>query len=195
MRRPRLFIIPIFAMMKRNLSILTLLFLSVVLTAQSEEKAKPRTIRQWNLSGDFIDEVTIPFDTVFSLFHRFRLADKYSSLNATLGNYGLPFYQINFFHRVTDPDKFLYSGYYPFMYVPEKAVFMNTQVPFSEMVWTYGTPRETAEQTFRVRHSQNVNRYLNFGLVFDVIYNLGQYNHQKTDNKTFTFYGDRKSVV
>ena len=117
MRRPRLFIIPIFAMMKRNLSILTLLFLSVVLTAQSEEKAKPRTIRQWNLSGDFIDEVTIPFDTVFSLFHRFRLADKYSSLNATLGNYGLPFYQINFFHRVTDPDKFLYSGYYPFMYL------------------------------------------------------------------------------
>lgn len=189
MRRPRLFIIPIFAVMKRILSILALLLLSVVLTAQPEEKAKSRTIRQWNLSGDFIDEVTIPFDTVFSLFHRFRLADKYSSLNATLGCYGLPFYQINFFDRITDPDKFLYTGYYPFMYVPEKAVFMNTQVPFSEMVWTYGAPRETAEQTFRVRHSQNVNRFLNFGLIFDVIYNLGQYNYQKTDNKTFTFYG------
>jgi len=189
MRRPRLFIISIFAVMKRNLSILALLLLSVVLTAQSEEKTKPRSIRQWNLSGDYIDEVTIPFDTVFSLFHRFRLADKYSSLNATPGNYGLPFYQINFFDRVTDPDKFLYTGYYPFMYVPEKAVFMNTQVPFSEMVWTYGAPRETAEQTFRVRHSQNVNRNLNFGLVLDVIYNLGQYNYQKADNKAFTFYG------
>ena len=189
MKRPRLFLIFIFAMMKRNLPILIFLLSSVVLAAQPEEEVKPRTIKQWNLSADLIDEVTIPFDTVFSLFHRYRLSDRYSSLNATLGNYGLPFYQINFFDRVTDPDKFLYTGFYPFLFVPEKAVFMNTQVPFSEMVWTYGAPRETAEQTFRVRHSQNVNRNLNFGLIFDVIYNLGQYNYQKTDNKTFTFYG------
>ena len=187
MKRPRLFLIFIFAMMKRNLPILILLLSSVVLAAQPVEEVKPRTIKQWNLSADLIDEVTIPFDTVFSLFHRYRLSDRYSSLNATLGNYGLPFYQINFFDRVMDPDKFLYTGFYPFLFVPEKAVFMNTQVPFSEMVWTYGAPRETAEQTFRVRHSQNVNRNLNFGLIFDVIYNLGQYNYQKLTTKHLHF--------
>ncbi len=194
MRRPRLFLISIFAMMKRHLSILIFLLLSVVLAAQSREEVKPRTIKQWRLSDDLIDEEAIPFDTVFSLFHRYRLSDRYSSLNATLGNYGLPFYQINFFDRIKDPDKFLYAGFYPFLFVPEKAVFMNTQVPFSEMVWTYGAPRETAEQTFRVRHSQNVNRNLNLGLIFDVIYNLGQYNYQKTDNKTFTFYGSYTGI-
>ena len=43
--------------------------------------------------------------------------------------------------------------------------------------------REVAEQTFKVRHSQNVNRYLNFGLVFDVVYNLGQYSYQRAINK------------
>ena len=75
------------------------------------------------------------------------------------------------------------------MYQPEKYLFMNTQVPFTEMVWTLGGPREMAEQTFRIRHSQNVNRKLNFGLVYDIVYNLGQYSYQRADDKDFTFYG------
>ncbi len=174
--------------MIRNVSILLLLSASIGLSAQKQEPAKPRILKQWNLSADFTEEVPVPFDTVFSLFHRYRIADKYSSLNATLGNYGLPFYQLNFFDRISDPDKFLYSGYYPFMFHADNAIFMNTQVPFSELVWTFGAPRETSEQTFRVRHSQNVNRFLNFGLIYDIIYSLGQYKYQRAEDKTFTFY-------
>jgi len=190
--------------MIRKLSILLILSVSLELSGQQQEPApelseqqqepaKPRILKQWNLSSDFTEEVTIPFDTVFSLFHHYRLAERYSTLNATLGNYGLPFYQINFFDRVTDPDKFLYTSYYPFMYLPERAIFMNNQVPFTELVWTYGAPRETSEQTFRVRHSQNVNRYLNFGLIYDITYNLGQYNYQRADNKAFTLFSSYTS--
>ena len=174
--------------MIRNVSILFLLLLSAGLFAQNKEPAGKRIVKQFILSDDYAEEVTIPFDTVFSLFHRHRIADRYSPLNATLGNYGLPFYQINFFDRVFDPDKFLYANYYPFIFQPDNAVFMNTQVPFTEMVWSYGSPRETSEQTFRVRHSQNVNRFLNFGLIYDIIYSLGQYNYQRAEDKTFTFF-------
>ncbi len=174
--------------MTRNVSILWLLLVSAGLFAQNKEPAGKRILKQWNLSADYAEEVPIPFDTVFSLFHRHRIADRYSPLNATLGNYGLPFYQINFFDRVFNPDKFLYANYYPFIFQPDKAVFMNTQVPFTEMVWTYGAPRETSEQTFRVRHSQNVNRFFNFGLIYDIIYSLGQYNYQRAEDKTFTFF-------
>ena len=74
------------------------------------------------------------------------------------------------------------------MFVPEKAVFMNTQKPYTELIWTYGGPRETSEQTFRIRHSQNVNRFLNFGLIYDIVYSLGQYNYQRAEDKNFTFY-------
>lgn len=158
------------------------------LNLRQDATKKTRIIRQWHLSPDFSEEVPVLFDTVFSLFHRYRVAEKYSPFNATLGNYGLPFYQINFFDRVTDPDKFLYSYYYPFMYVPERAVFMDTQVPFTELLWTNGGPKETSEQTFRIRHSQNANRFLNFGLIYDIIYSLGQYNYQRAENKNFTFY-------
>ncbi len=174
--------------MRQTIVILLILSISFSLSAQKQDTLKPKILKEWNLSSDFTEEVIIPFDTVFSLFNRYRLADKYSPLNTTLGSYGLPFYQINFFDRVSDPDKYLYSNYYPLMYQPERYVFMNTQVPFSELVWTFGGPREMAEQTFRVRHSQNVNRYLNFGLIYDIVYNLGQYNYQRAIDKDFTFY-------
>ncbi|MCX6301184.1 MAG: putative porin [Bacteroidia bacterium] len=176
--------------MKRIVPILLLLSASPFLHAQGKDiKPKaPKTIREWTLSSDFMEEVTIPFDTVFSLFHRYRISDRQSPVNATLGNYGLPFYPISFFDRVFDPDKYLYSNYYPFMYHSGNTVFMDTQVPFTELVWTYGAPRETSEQTFRVRHSQNVNKFFNFGLIYDIIYSLGQYNYQRAEDKTFTFH-------
>jgi hypothetical protein len=192
--------------MIRHISIILLLAFSFGLYAQKpvafppglnskkQDTLKPRILKQWHLSSDFSEEVNFPFDTVFSLFNRFRIADRYSSVNATLGNYGLPFYQINFFDRITDPDKFLYSYYSPFMYFPDKAVFTNTQVPFTEIIWTFAGPRETSEQTFRVRHSQNVNRFLNFGLTYDIIYSLGQYNYQRAEDKNFTFYSSYTGV-
>ncbi len=174
--------------MRRNTIILLTLSISFSLSAQKQDTLKPKILKEWKLSSDFTEEVIIPFDTVFSLCNRYRLADKYSPFNATLGSYGLPFYQINFFDRVTDPDKFLFAYYYPFMYQPDKYIFMDIQVPFTELDWTFGGPREIAEQTFRVRHSQNVNRFLNFGLIYDVVYNLGQYNYQRAIDKDFTFY-------
>jgi hypothetical protein len=175
-------------LMIKNISILILLSVSSVLSAQKHDSLKPKLIKQWNLSSDFTEEVIVPFDTVFSLFNRYRLADRYSPVNASLGNYGLPFYQISFFDRIRDPDKFLYKYYFPLMYLPERYLFMNTQVPFTELVWTFGGPREIAEQTFRVRHSQNVNKFLNLGLIYDVVYSLGQYNYQRSEDKDFTIF-------
>jgi hypothetical protein len=174
--------------MKRIFSILLLVFVSFGLSAQKKDAPKQKIVKQWTLSPDFSEEVSLPFDTVFSLCQRYRVSDRYSSLNATLGNYGLPFYQINFFDRIFDPDEFIYAYYYPFMYLPVKNVFMNTQVPFTELVWTFGAPRTTSEQTFRIRHSQNITRYLNFGLIYDIIFSLGQYNYQRAEDKDFTFF-------
>jgi len=175
--------------MIRHLSILLLLFIPFGLFAQKPDSVKaPRILREWKLSPDYSEEVSIPIDTVFSLFNRSRITDRYSPVNAYPGNYGLPFYQMNFFDRITDPDEFLYSTYYSFMYVPDKALFMNTQTPFTELVWTFAGPRELAEQTLRVRHSQNVNRFLNVGLIYDIVYGLGQYSYQTSYNRNFILH-------
>ena len=187
--------------MIRYLSIILLLAISPGLFAQKQSFVrtgsnslkpdsikKPKILKEWALSADYSEEIPIAFDTVFSLFNRFKIADKYSPVNATLGNYGLPFYQLSFFDRITDPDKFLYTQYYPFMHIPSNAIFMNTQVPFTELDWSFAGPIETSEQTFRVRHSQNINRFFNIGLIYDIVYSLGQYNYQRSEDKTFTLY-------
>ena len=193
--------------MIRYISIIVLLAISsglysqnpVVLPARSsslksDSIKKPRILKEYNLSADYSEEVDTPVDTIFSLFNRFKIADKYSPVNASLGNYGLPFYQISFFDRIMDPDKFLYTYYYPFMHLPSNAIFMNTQVPYTELNWSFAGPRETAEQTFRVRHSQNVNRFFNFGLLYDIVYSLGQYNYQRSEDKDFTFFSSYKGA-
>jgi hypothetical protein len=174
-------------MLKKILFIL-IIACPTVLRAQKPDTTLPVIKRQWTLSPDYAEEIDVPVDTSFSLFHRHKLADKFSPFNAYGGNAGLPLYQIDFFERITDPDMFLYSNYYPYLHVPGNSLFMNTQTPFSEMVFTYAGPSDRSDQTFRVRHSQNVNRNLNFGLIYDIVFSLGQYSYQRSDDKTFTLF-------
>jgi hypothetical protein len=156
--------------------------------ADSMKAPKPRIIKQWNLSHDFVDEVPVVFDTLSYLFNRYRVADLYSPVNAMLGNYGLPYYSLSFFDRLTDPDKYLYYHQYGFMHLNDNALFNNLQVPFTELKWVMSGEKEVAEQTFRIKHSQNINRKLNFGMIYDIIFSLGQYTSQRAENKDFTLY-------
>ena len=175
--------------MKRIAGYIPLLALATLGFARAEAQSSAVTMRQYGLTKDFTGTVNIDIDTAFSLAHRVRKADRYSTFNAYPGNYGLPLYQINFFDRNRNPDQFLYQYYYPFMYTPGRAIFVDTQVPFTEMVFTYAGPAiNKAEQTFRVRHTHNLNRYLNFGLVYDIVYSLGHYSHQKAEDKNFILH-------
>lgn len=175
--------------MKRIAGYTVLLVAAAFVFAGAEAQSVDRTIRQYGLAKDFTSTVAIDIDTTFMLAHRVRKTDRYSAFNAYPGNYGLPLYQIDFFDRTRNPDHFLYQYYYPFMYTPASAIFMDTRVPYTEMVFTYAGPAiNKAEQTFRVRHSHNINRYINFGLIYDIVYSLGHYSHQKAENKNFILH-------
>ncbi|MFZ2286055.1 MAG: putative porin [Bacteroidales bacterium] len=180
--------------MRKWLSYIILLITSISLSAREPgnpaetDSTFKKGSRQWTLSADYTTEIPVPLDTAFSLFHRYRITDKMSDFNAYTGNYGLPLYQINFFDREWRPDRFLYSYYMPFMHTPSTPLFVNTHVPFTELKWSNGGARSKSEQTFRIRHSQNVNRFMNFGLIYDIVYNLGQYNYQKAVDKNFLLH-------
>lgn len=161
----------------------------MLLTAAAGAQTTVRKIDQFRLGSDFTEIVHGEPDTLFSLYHRYRRTDRYSPFNAYAGNYGLPVYQIGYFDRIRSHDSYLYQFYYPFMYLPSTALFMDTQVPFTEMVFNYaGATRATAEQNFRVRHSQNLTPNLNIGLIYDIVYSLGQYSYQKAENKDFILH-------
>ncbi|MFO7574025.1 MAG: putative porin [Bacteroidales bacterium] len=175
--------------MNRLAGYMVLVVTATFIFAGAEAQSTDRTMRQYRLAKDFTSTVTIDIDTAFTLAHRVRKTDRYSAFNAYPGNYGLPLYQINYFDRTRNPDHFLYQYYYPFMYTPGSAIFMDVQVPYTELLFTYAGPAiNKAEQTFRVRHSHNISRYLNFGLIYDIVYSLGQYSHQKADNKNFILH-------
>jgi hypothetical protein len=156
--------------------------------SKRDSTQKHKVTRQWTLSPDYTTEIAVPLDTAFSQFQHYRKSDKFSDFNIYPGNYGQPLYQLNFFDRIWKPDQFLYSYYKPFMYTPDNLFFVNTQVPFTELVFSYAGVKTNAEQTFHLRHSQNVNKNFNFGFIYDIIYNLGQYKYQSVKNKTFLFH-------
>jgi len=158
------------------------------LYAQVEEDKTTHTTREFGLSDDFSEFVRLELDTVITGFQQHRIIEIKTPFFINLGNYGLPVVEIDFFKRTTSPDDFLFRHYKPYMHHTGNVRFVNTQVPFSELIFTFGAPRVTSEQTFSVRHSQNINQFLNFGLDLDVIYSQGQYNYQKADDRSFTFH-------
>jgi hypothetical protein len=159
---------------------------------------KVRLIRRWTLSSDYTTEKPLDIDTAFDEFHHYRKTDKISDFNIYPGNYGLAVYPLNYFDRDWSPDSYLYSYYKPYMFTPSNPVFFNTQVPFTELVFNYGGKKADAEQSFSVRHSQNINRFLNFGFQYDIIYSLGQYKYQRAQDKSFdlhtSYNGDKYTL-
>jgi len=144
--------------------------------------------RQFKLNDTYTEIINIPLDTLINAFHRYEKTEDVSPFFQCLGNYGLPYVETDFFDRSPDPEYFIYRHLKYFMHHAGNKIYIDTQVPFTKLKWTFGGERQLAEQTLGVRHSQNVNQYLNLGLDLDIIYSLGQYNYQKSDNKAFTLH-------
>jgi len=181
--------------MKRALIYVTLLIVSQNAVAQIKgglpESADTLTheTKQYKLNETYTDLIYVPLDTLVGTFHRYKKTEEVSPFFQSLGNYGLPYVEIDFFDRPVDPEYFIYRHLRYFMHHAGNLMYVDTQVPFTKLQWTYGGERKVAEQTLEVRHSQNVNPFINLGLDLDLIYSLGQYNYQKSDNKAFTLHG------
>jgi len=178
----------IFGSMRRMLLFLVFTGLTGLLNAQDDSVKVGHVTRQFTLSDDFTEIVIVPLDTILAGFQDYRIIYKINPFYLSLGNYGLPIEEFDFFSRTTEPDEFLYRHFKPYMHHPGNKRFIDTHVPFSEVVWSIGGDRSMSEQTFRIRHSQNVNQYFNVGFDLDIIYSLGQYIYQKTNDRSFTLH-------
>ncbi len=178
-----------------NRALIYITFLSVSLNAFAQEgsiREKDDSVthvsRQYRLNDTYTEIIDIPLDTLVDTFHRYKKTEEISPFFQGLGNYGLPYVEIDFFDRPVDPEYFIYRHLRYYMHHAGNKLYVDTQTPFTELRWTFGGERQLAEQTLGVRHAQNVNPYLNIGLDLDVIYSLGQYNYQKSDNRDFTLH-------
>lgn len=174
--------------MIRNLITLLLVLSTFPLSAQNDTVALKRVTRMFSLTEGYTEMVPVEIDTLITGFQEYRQTDRLTPFNTTLGNYGLPLLETDFFRRNRDFDHYPYRHMKPYMHHSGNNTFIDTQVPFTELKFFFGGPRNVAEQLLGVRHSQNINHRLNIGLNLDIINSLGQYSYQTADIKSFTLH-------
>lgn len=174
--------------MIKSLVIPLLVVLTFPLGAQTDTLAEKKVTRMYSLTPGYTEIEPVVIDTLITGFQEYKDIEKRTPFYTSLGNYGLPVLETDFFKRNRGFDHYPYRYVKPYMHHTSNNTFIDTQVPFTELKFFFGGPRNVAEQILGVRHSQNVNRNLNVGLNLDVINSLGQYSYQSAENKSFTLH-------
>lgn len=143
----------------------------------------------WYIDRETFDLVqTQAFDSSLFLVHLTLPGQKNLSALTYLGNMGSPIQSDHFFERpVSFP--FLFSkGYASYEQPVQDRKHYNVRRPHTLLEYSTAGKRRNAEQNLRVFHTQNVNRYLNFGLQYDYYSTKGIYERQLTRNNDFTTF-------
>lgn len=105
-----------------------------------------------------------------------------------LGNMGSPLQSDHFFNR-NNNYSFLFSRFY-IDYTSGVAEHRQYHLrkPLTLISYSMGGKTSEGEQTLRVLHSQNVNKYLNVGLTYDYFGTKGMYKNQLTKDNLFSLF-------
>ncbi|KAB2870762.1 MAG: hypothetical protein F9K37_05045 [Bacteroidales bacterium] len=144
----------------------------------------------WHLDFSTFDLVEdIAIDSVLFLPHLTLPLQKKLVTQSYLGNLGSPIQSDHFFDRnINSP--FLFSkGYEAYQYDILYDKHFNVKTPHTLLSYASAGKRKDAEQTLRVLHTQNVNRYLNLGVRYDYYNAKGIYANQLTRNNIFSVFG------
>ena len=144
----------------------------------------------WRLNPITYDlEKTQSVDTSIFFPHLFIPIQNRFETFTSLGNIGAPLQSDHFFSRNRKFD-FLFSRNYDSYLtntMGHKQYFLRR--PLTLLNYTTGGGSRIAEQTVRILHSQNVNKYLNLGFTYEHFGTKGIYRSQTTKDNFFTFFG------
>ncbi len=128
-------------------------------------------------------------DTSIYFPHLFLPVNNRFETYTTLGNIGAPIQPDHFFSRNNKTDFLFSKNYesYSSKAIEQKHYFLRR--PLTVLVYTSGGGSSIAEQTLKVLHSQNVNKYFNLGFSYEHFGTKGIYKNQTTKDNFFTFFG------
>lgn len=156
---------------------------------------KLSNIYAWTVDTRFGERTLAAMDTVRENFHRTVLAEGQGIAVSYLGNIGGPLQQKEFFER-KDVSQFPFMDVFePWRRTPEKHLFLNTKVPYTNVQYQAGGGKQVAENRFKAELSSNFGKRLNVGFNFDYIYVRGFYkanfNKQTSYDFNASYIGDR----
>jgi hypothetical protein len=133
--------------------------------------------------------IACEIDTGILSFHYYNPVYEHSFAFQFLGNTGSAF-QNNIFSDRNSLSPFVFANpYLVYFHDPYKRLHFNTHRPFTEISYVTAGNKETSEQLLSALHTQNVNRYTNIGIDYDLIASKGLYLTQEAKSNRFTIFG------
>ncbi|TLX73460.1 hypothetical protein E9993_15205 [Labilibacter sediminis] len=141
----------------------------------------------WQLIDDFTFVDSVQIDTMTTGVHQYDPIFKESFSNVFLGNKGSA-YTSNLLSHKTDFNEFIFLNSLQLHFMqPEDLKYFNTKTPYTNLTYYYGGPGRRSEENFRGSFTQNINKKLNYGVMYNLVSSIGLYEAQKVDNRNFNF--------
>jgi len=163
--------------------------------SKKTEKIYVSRMRVLHLDAFMGDKSDAEMDTVPLHFQNITFPEKSNTVGSQyLGNLGSPFQSKIYLDR-TEKTPFIFGRVYEnWLTSPEEQFFYNTTTPYTNLRYLTTFGNETSqEENFKFLFTVNVNKYLNIGVDYEILYSRGFYNHNSNRDKLANIFGNYQS--
>ncbi|MBR1379630.1 MAG: putative porin [Bacteroidaceae bacterium] len=148
---------------------------------KKDKKEVPVDIRTWNIDNTYGNRQPTYVDTLAHQIHNHNLAEGINGHYNPLGNLGAPRLNHIFMERRNIGGDFIFLRTFDQFYVePDQFRYYNTKSPYLNVCYDFCGSKNTGDDHVKVTYTNNVNRNINFGGLFDYMYGQGYYDSQST---------------
>ena len=150
--------------------------------SKKEEKKPsiPSVIKVWELKDQGSLLRPMELDTTLEFFHIYHPFEKLSISNTFTGNNGGAYQTNDYFKRTFNSDFYFSRSFDAYWITPSQINYFNTTTPYSVLDYSQSDNKSSKNETrFNVLYTQNVNKKLNFELIYNQTRSQGQYPQQE----------------
>lgn len=146
-----------------------------------KKKNVPVDIWAWNIDPTYGNITAVPVDTTNHMMHNKNLSEGTNGHFEHLGNLGSPRLNRVFMERKDFDSDFIFLQPFDQFYTsPGQFKYYNTKSPFLNATYNFCGSKTTGDDHVKVVYTNNANRYINIGGLFDYMYGQGYYDSQST---------------
>lgn len=147
---------------------------------KDKETVVPVDIYAWNIDCKYGNISPTFVDTLHHQFQNNNLSEGLNGHYNSLGNLGSPRMSRIFMERAEQPQFIFSYPYDQFITQTDKFRFYNTKSPYMNISYNACGSKETGDDHVKVIFTNNINKRMNFGAIFDYMYGQGYYANQST---------------
>ncbi|MBQ9363801.1 MAG: putative porin, partial [Bacteroidaceae bacterium] len=144
------------------------------------KKVVPNDIRAWVVDEIYGNMSEVPVDTLHHQYQNSQLPEGVNGHYNTLGNLGSPRMSRIYMERPDMMEFIFLTPMDQFFRTTEHFPFYNTKSPFMNIAYNFCGSKETGYDHVRTVYTNNANKRMNFGGMFDYMYGQGYYENQST---------------